>query len=200
MNNKYHKKYYLRFIRVLGFTVLSIGTLISGTANSMAITADMSPEIASEYDKLLSLQNWPDLHKKLSFMDNPYKLVFNAMKKQLKAEAEPGQRKRPMTPEESLLAAKKKRFDFCQGTLPFFVDFAKRSHDLTTLETPRSKTELMSGNGIAYPFTEAETNNGNTRPGQLALTLGWKYKGKGEEHAEEFLATCLALPVTLYQK
>jgi len=36
------------------------------------------------------------------------------------------------------------------------------------------------------------------RPAQIALSLGWKYQGKGETYAELFLATCLAIPVDLY--
>ena len=81
------------------------------------------------------------------------------------------------------------------------MDFSERAHTLSTVEdNPLSKDKLMKGNGIAYPFTPEETNNANTRPAQIALTLGWEYQGKGKTHAETFLKTCLAIPISLYYK
>ena len=193
------KKTYWQHIRAIAFTGVSIAVLFSPIANAIAITTDMSPEITAEFNKQLALQTWPEMHTKLALMDNPYATFYKDIRKKLKAEAEPGQKRRLMTDDESMLAAKKKRFDYCQASVPFFVSFAKRADNLSTLEdNPLTKDQLMKGNGIKYPFTEEQTNNANFRPAQIALTLGWKYQGKGEKYAEEFLATCLAIPVSLY--
>jgi hypothetical protein len=194
-----------QFTRALSIACLTIpATLVplsSSIANATTLTADMSPEVAVEFNKQLALQPWPELHTKLGLMDNPYKPFYKKIKKQLKAEAVTGQRRRLMTHEESMLTAKKKRFDYCQASVNFFVSFAERAHNLSKLEdNPLSKDTLMNGNGVKYPFTEAETNNANTRPAQIALTLGWKHQGKGKEYAEAFLKTCLAIPVELYYK
>ena len=170
-------------------------------ADTVSVTAEMSPEVIVEYNNQLASKSWPEMHTKLALMDNPYSASFKALKKQLKSEAPAGKRKRLMTHEESIMMAKKKRFDYCQASVSFFVDFSQRAFDLSTTEqNPLSKDQLMQGNGVAYPFTEAETNNAGTRPPQIALTLGWKFKGKGQAHAEEFLATCLSIPVELYYK
>ncbi|MEI6895774.1 MAG: hypothetical protein V5789_14350 [Colwellia sp.] len=196
-----NKMFYWQLFHALTFTGLSAVALFSSIASAVTITAEMSSAVVAEYKQQLAAQTWPEMHTKLAFMDNPYKKFDRAIRIKLKAEAEPGQRKRLRTHEESILSAKKARFDHCQASVTFFVDFAKRTHTLTTVEQkPLSKETLMTGHGVVYPFTEAETNNGMTRPTQLALTLGWKYKGKGAEKAEEFLATCLALPTSLYYR
>ena len=186
-------------LKVIIFTVFSILSLFTVSSHAMSITSDMSPEVATAYEKELASQSWPAMHTKLALMDNPYKKFDRAIKKALRKEAPEGKKKRLRTHEESILAAKKMRFDYCQASVTFFVDFTKRAFDLSTIEeNPLSKDDLMTGNGVAYPFTEAETNSGKTRPTQLALKLGWEYKGKGEQQAEKFLATCLAIPVELY--
>jgi len=221
MFNRFYGQYFLRsslfkekgkvnnntspLIRALIFTALSIVTLVSSISNAMAntmtITAEMSTEITAEYDKQLALQDWPHMHTKLALMDNPYKKIAKKIKKQLKTEAPEGKRRRAMTDAESIIMAKKKRFDYCQASVEFFVSFAERSFTLSREENnPLTKDELMTGNGVKYPFTKAETNNAGTRPAQIALDLGWKYQGKGPMYAETFLATCLAIPVTLYAK
>lgn len=198
---KTNKKTYWQYIRAIAFIGLSIVTFFSSMANSMAITAEMSPEVTTEFKKQLASQTWPEMHKKLAFMDNPYKKFYNVIRKAIKKEATPGHRRRLMTTEESTIKAKKMRFDYCQASVTFFVDFAARSHSLSKLEdNPLSKDKLMTGNGVKYPFTKEETNNPNTRPAQIALDLGWKYQGKGAMYAEAFLATCLAIPVNLYFK
>ncbi len=185
-------------MRTIAITLVSLFSFI---AKANSITAEMSPEITAEYKKLLTEQTWPETYKKLAFMDNPYKVTYKAMKKNLKKESAPGQRRRLMTHEESTMAAKKKRFDYCQGSIDFFVSFAKRANTLSKVEhNPLSKEKLMSGNGIDYPFTEAQKNSGNFRPAQIALELGWKHQGSGEQYAETFLATCLAIPLELYFK
>jgi hypothetical protein len=191
----------LQLIRTTTFTSLSVVTLFFFMANAMAITSDMSPEVTAEFKKQLDLQTWPAMHTKLALMDNPYKKFYKAIKKKLTEEAEAGNRRRLMTHEESTLAAKKKRFDYCQSSVHFFVDFAKRAHTLGVVVEPLlTKDQLMTGNGVKYPFTPEQAENGNFRPAQLALELGWKYKGKGEEYAETFLKACLAIPVSLYYK
>lgn len=58
-------------------------------------------------------------------------------------------------------------------------------------------------NGVAYPFTEKEANDGNDRAKQIALEFGWKYQGKpsegkAEKHVEDFFIACLAIPMNLY--
>ena len=187
-----------RVIALIGFSLIS---LFSFTANANSITADMSPEITAQFKKLLAAQTWPKMYKKLAFMDNPYKVTYKKMKKSLKKEAPEGQRRRLMTLEESTMAAKKKRFDYCQASIDFFVSFAARAYTLSRVEqNPLSEEKLMSGNGVDYPFTKEQKNNGNFRPAQIALELGWKYQGKGEQYAEAFLATCLEIPVSLYFK
>ena len=190
----------LLLIRAITFTTVSVVTLFGFATNAMSITAEMSPDVATEFNKQLALQTWPAMHTKLSLMDNPYAKFDKIIRKKLTEEAEAGQRRRLRTHEESAIAAKKKRFDYCQASVDFFVSFAKRVHTLTTVEDGLTKDKLMTGNGVQYPFTEAETQNANTRPAQIALALGWKYQGKGEEYAETFLKTCLAIPVTLYYK
>ncbi|MCJ8294254.1 MAG: hypothetical protein MJK15_07585 [Colwellia sp.] len=193
------KKTYWRHIRTIALTGVSISALFSPMANAIEITAEMSPVVTAEFNKQLALQTWPEKHTKLALMDNPYATFYKVIRKKLKAEAEPGQKRRLMTNEESMVAAKKKRFDYCQASVPFFVSFAKRADNLSTLEdNPLTKDQLMKGNGVKYPFTEEQSNNANFRPAQIALTLGWKYQGKGEKYAEYFLATCLAIPVSLY--
>ena len=190
----------LLFIRTITFTGLSVLALFSTTVNAVSITAEMSPEVTTEYKKQLALQDWPAMHTKLALMDNPYKKLAKAIKKVLKAEAPEGKRRRLMTEEETIIMAKKKRFDYCQASVEFFVSFAERSFTLSRLENnPLSKDKLMTGNGVKYPFTKEETNNAGTRPAQIALDLGWKHQGKGPMYAETFLATCLAIPVNLYQ-
>lgn len=194
-------KYGSQIIRAITFTVMSTVTLFSCMANAMTITSDMSPEVANEFNKQIALQTWPKMHTKLAFMNNPYSTFEKVIKQKVIAEAEVGQPRRLMSHEESIMLAKKKRFDYCQASVSFFVGFAERAHTLSTLEEqPLTKDKLMKGNGVKYPFTEAETNNANTRPAQIALTLGWKHQGKGENHAELFLKTCLAIPVSLYYK
>jgi len=188
-------------IRAIAFAGLSLVTLFSAMANAISITAEMSTEIAAEYQKQLAKQDWPATHTKLALMDNPYKKSYKVIKKRVKKEAPQGQRRRLMTEEESMLMAKKKRFDYCQASVSFFVDFAERAHTLSTVEqNPLTEDALMKGNGVNYPFTKEQTNNANFRPTQIALTLGWKYRGKGKQYAEAFLATCLAIPVGLYYK
>ncbi|WP_057832925.1 hypothetical protein [Colwellia sp. TT2012] len=196
-----NKNIYCQYLRALTFTGVSLVALFSFMANAMAITTDMSAEVATEFNKQLNLQTWPKMHTKLALMDNPYSIFYQAIKKNLTEEATTGHPRRLMTPEESLLAAKKKRFDYCQASVSFFVDFAQRADNLSTLErNPLTKDKLMQGNGVKYPFTEEQSNNGNFRPTQIALTLGWQYQGKGETYAEEFLTSCLAIPVNLYYK
>ncbi|TYK64651.1 hypothetical protein [Colwellia echini] len=192
----------LRFITFISLSLISLlATTRTTLADTVSITADMSPEIIAEYEQQLASESWPEMHTKLALMDNPYAKSYKVLKKKLKSEAAPGERKRLMTHEESIFMAKKMRFDYCQASVSFFVDFAQRAFDLSTAEQkPLSKDQLMTGNGVAYPFTEAEKNNPATRPPQIALTLGWKYKGQGHARAEEFLATCLAIPVELYYK
>lgn len=186
----------LNALKIIAFSVF---TLFTVTSYSASITSDMSPEVAAAYEKELASQSWPAMHTKLALMDNPYKKFDRAIKKQMRKEAPEGKKKRLRTHEESILVAKKMRFDYCQASVTFFVDFTKRAFELSTIEdNPLSKAELMSGNGVAYPFTEAETASGKTRPTQLALQLGWEYQGKGEQYVEKFLATCLAVPVELY--
>ena len=189
----------LQVIRTITFAGISTTALFSGMANAISITAEMSPEVTTEYRKQLALQTWPAMHTKLALMDNPYSTFYKITRKKLKKEAGPGQRRRLMTQEESLLMAKKKRFDYCQASVNFFVDFSQRAQTLSTVEqNPLTKDALMKGNGVKYPFTKAQTNNANFRPAQIALTLGWKYKGKGKQYAETFLANCLAIPINLY--
>lgn len=191
----------LSFILTMTFSGLSILTLFSTTANAISITVEMSPEVTTEYKKKLALQDWPAMHTKLALMDNPYSKFHKVIRKKLKKEAPAGQRRRLMTQEESMLTAKKKRFDYCQASVNFFVDFSERAQTLSTIEqNPLSEDALMKGNGVKFPFTKEQTNNANFRPTQIALTLGWKYKGKGKQYAEAFLATCLAIPVSLYYK
>jgi hypothetical protein len=202
-NKKFYCPYFFgrtsTFIRISLLSLVSI--LSSASVNALAITSDMSPEITAEYKKQLALQEWPQMHTKLALMDNPYKKIAKKIKKQLKAEAPEGKRRRLMTDEESLTMAKKKRFDYCQASVEFFVSFSERAHSLSKLEdNPLSKDKLMTGNGVKYPFTKEETNNAGTRPAQIALELGWKHQGKGPMFAESFLASCLAIPVSLYSK
>jgi hypothetical protein len=206
--NKVHRKVIttgykktLSFIRTITLAGLSVLTLLSTTANAISTTAEMSHKVTTEYKKQLDLQDWPAMHTKLALMDNPYSKFHKVIRKKLKKEAPAGQRRRLMTPEESMLTAKKKRFDYCQASVSFFVDFAERAQILSTIEqNPLSEEALMKGNGVEYPFTKEQTNSANFRPTQIALTLGWKYKGKGKQYAEAFLATCLAIPVSLYYK
>jgi len=189
----------LTFIRLSLLTLVSI--MSSASVSAITITAEMSPEISAEYDKQLALQDWPQMHTKLALMDNPYKKIAKKIKKQLKSEAPEGKRRREKTDEESMTMAKKKRFDYCQASVEFFVSFSERAHSLSKLEdNPLSKDKLMTGNGVKYPFTKEEKNNAATRPAQIALDLGWKYQGKGPMYAETFLATCLEIPVALYSK
>ncbi len=189
----------LPFIRTIFITMFSLVTLFSSMANAKTITAEMSSDIVTEYKKQLALQTWPQMHTKLALMDNPYKKIAKKIKKQLKSEAPEGKRRREMTDEESMIMAKKKRFDYCQASVEFFVSFAERAFTLSRLENnPLTQDKLMTGNGVKYPFTKEETNNAGTRPAQIALDLGWKYQGKGPMYAETFLATCLAIPVSLY--
>jgi len=198
--NKY-KKTSGQLIRFIAFTGLSMITLFSAMTHAISITAEMSAEISAEYQKQLAKQDWPETHTKLALMDNPYKKSYKIIKKRLKKEAPAGQRRRLMTEEESTLMAKKKRFDYCQASVSFFVDFSARAHTLSTVEqNPLTEDDLMKGNGVKYPFTKEQTNSANFRPTQIALTLGWKYRGKGKQYAEAFLATCLAIPVSLYYK
>lgn len=187
-------------VKRLVFTIfISLASINS--VNASVITAEMSPEVAAEFNKQLSLQTWPEMHTKLALMDNPYKVFDKATRKVLAAEAEAGQKRRLMTKEESMIKAQRKRFDYCQASVGFFVDFAERAHTLSTVEdNPLSKDKLMQGNGIKYPFTPEETNNPNTRPAQIALSLGWDYRGKGKANAETFLKSCLAIPISLYYK
>lgn len=189
-------KLHLKLSTYIAFCFFSLFTL---TSHAISITSEMSPEVSAEFDKELASQTWPSLHTKLALMDNPYKKFDRAIKKALRKEAPEGKKMRLRTPEETILGAKKMRFDYCQASVTFFVDFSKRAFDLSTIEeNPLSKESLMAGNGVAYPFTEAETNSGKTRPTQLALQLGWQYQGKGEQNVETYLATCLAIPVELY--
>ncbi len=192
-------KIYRKCLSATPFTITSMVTLLCFQVNASSVVASMSPEITAEYNKQLAAQTWPETYKKLAFMDNPYKATYKAMKKKLKQEAEPGQRRRLMTNEESIMAAKKKRFDYCQASVDFFISFAKRANTLSKVEqNPLTKDELMTGNGVDYPFTKAQKNNGSFRPAQIALELGWKYQGKAEQYAEGFLGTCLAIPLELY--
>jgi len=189
----------LKLVRILALTALSSITLFSSIVSASAITDDMSPEVVAEFNKQLNLQTWPEMKTKLALMDNPYKKFDKIIRKKLKAEKEAGQRRRLRTHDESMIKAKKMRFDYCQASVLFYADFAKRAFTLSTLEQqPLTKDKLMKGNGVEYPFTEAETNNKTSRPVQIALTLGWKYQGKGEAHVETFLSTCLDIPIDLY--
>jgi hypothetical protein len=191
----------LSFMRAITLSGLSVLTLFSTMANAISITAEMRPEVTTEYKKQLALQDWPAIHTKLALMDNPYSKFYKIIRKKLKEEAPTGQRRRLMTKEESILTAKKTRFDYCQASVSFFVDFSERAQTLSTVErNPLSEDSLMEGNGVEYPFTKEQTNSANFRPTQIALTLGWKYKGRGKQYAEAFLATCLAIPVSLYYK
>ncbi len=196
-----NNKIYRQCVSAITLTGVILVSFLSFQVNATTVTADMNPEITAEYKKQLAAQTWPEMYKKLAWMDNPYKVTYKAMKKRLKKEAEPGQRRRLMTNEESTMAAKKKRFDYCQASIEFFVSFAERANTLSKVEqNPLSKDKLMTGNGVDYPFTKAQKNDGNFRPAQIALELGWKYQGKAEQYAESFLATCLAIPLELYYK
>ena len=195
---KKHKNY-RRHCPIIVFFGLNVLTFLSFMVHSATITAEMSTDVVAEYKKQLNAQPWPEMHKKLGLMDNPYKIFYKKIKKTIKKEAPEGQRRRLMTHDESVIMAKKKRFDYCQASVPFFIDFAARAHTLSKLENnPLTEDQLMQGNGVTYPFTEEEKNDPSLRPAQIALSMGWKHQGKGETYAELFLATCLAIPVDLY--
>jgi hypothetical protein len=102
-----------------------------------------------------------------------------------------------MTQEENTIKARFKRFKACQKKVKVFISFARHAQ---AFSNELSKDKVMNGNvfGVDYPFTQKQTNDGNSRPSQIALELGWKYQGQGEAEVNTFFKKCLAIPLSLY--
>jgi len=136
-------------------------------------------------------------------MKNPYVKFLKINKKKAVKEAELGRHRRLRTHDESIIRAKNIRFRTCQKTIVRYTGFASKAYVYSSGKHPKTKDEIMKNNGIEYPFTAAQANDEISRPIQIALELGWKYKGKATEgkanrHIEEFFNACLAIPIKLY--
>jgi hypothetical protein len=185
-----------------GFILSGLGlvTLFTAMVNASEITTSMNSDIANEFKKQFNLQKSPSKSTKLSLMNNPYSKALSIINMKLSDEAEKGQPRRLMTSDESTLQAKNDRFGECQKTIVIFIGFSKSAYTLSTMKYPATKEQIMTDNlaSVEYPFTVEDTNDGDTRPQQIALELGWNYRGNGEENVEVFFETCLAIPVSLY--
>tara|TARA_R110000737_G_C14593891_1_gene488012 strand:- start:1032 stop:1736 length:705 start_codon:yes stop_codon:yes gene_type:complete len=190
----------IKFRRSFILSALSLVTLFSATSNASAITTSMSSDIANEFKKQFSLQKQANKSTKLALMNNPYQKALSVIDSKLSDEAENGQPRRLMTYDESIIKAKMNRFEACQGSVAIFIGFSKSAYALSTMKYPATKEQIMTDNfaSVEYPFTVEDTNDGDTRPLQIALELGWNYRGNGEENVEVFFETCLAIPVSLY--
>jgi len=178
--------------------------VLSVTANATSITASMSPEVAAEFNKLLkkTISSLPTTARSmnLAVMPSPYEKVISNIIDKRENEAIPGLSRRLMTYEEDIVFAKKDRFKACQGQVILFIAFAGNAYNFSNGVGALPKKQIMSGRGVEYPFTEDERNDGDSRPTQIALELGWKYQGRdnAEAHLDDFLSTCLAIPIDLY--
>ena len=190
----------IRFRRSFILSGLGLVTLFTAMTNASTITTKMSSAIANEFNEQFSLQKYPNKSKKLTFMDNPYNRALNVINTKLSDEAEKGHPRRLMTHDESMLKAKRNRFGACQENIVIFIGFSKSAHTLSTMKYPATKEQIMTDNfaSVEYPFTEEDRKDGDTRPQQIALELGWNYRGNGEDNVENFFETCLAIPVSLY--
>lgn len=74
---------------------------------------------------------------------------------------------------------KRNQFGACQESIVIFVGFSKSAHTLSTIKYPAAKEQIMTGDfaSVEYPFTEED---GDSRPQQIALELGWNYRGNIE--------------------
>jgi hypothetical protein len=194
-------KCYLNYRRVFflgGFNFILLSSAIA--ANASAITTGMNSDIANEFKKQFSLQKQANKSTKLALMNNPYQKILRVINGKLSDEAENGQPRRLMTHDESIIKAKMNRFEACQVSVAIFIGFSKSAQALSTMKYPATKEQIMTDNfaSVEYPFTVEDTNDGDSRPEQVALELGWMYRGNGEENVELFFETCLAIPIDLY--
>ena len=199
----------LRSIQCVAFTVFNLVTLLSITfsasamASATAITAGMSPEVAAEFTKQMGLQKLALKSSNLSLMTSPYFDLVTAINNKLNDATEDGfnptYQRRLMTHAESMIEAKDSRFAKCQNEINTFISFGHKAHYFSTGKMKLPKDQIMKGNGvIPYPFTQADKNSGNARPIQIAIELGWEYRGRHEENVETFFNRCLAIPINLY--
>ena len=166
-----------------------------------AILATMSAEVIEEFNSNYAEQPWPDTHKKLALMDNPYQKSYRKVMRKVKNQNKSRKKKLIITADDGVIASKKKRFDYCQSSIDLFVRFAERANRLSKSETnPLSKAQLMTGNGVFYPFKAGEAKKPKKRPIQMALDLGWEHQGEGPLYAGAYFAECLALPDTMFYK
>lgn len=205
--NKNINIFNLRDIHFIAYTLFTMVTLFSAsaTASTAKITSGMSAEVAAEFTKQLSLVNvqlFPKLSDQLSMVKNPYKKSYKVIKKKLKKEAEKGNRRRARTHNESIIKAKMRRFRECQEKIFLFVGFAGNAKTFSSGKQPLTKELSIKGNiyGVDYPFTQEQANSAAYRPSQIALELGWQYKGRenAEKHVETFFKTCLDIPISVY--
>lgn len=197
-------------------------------ANTTAITAGMSAEVAAEFNKQfnkpfmsgfiaalnpeaaaavkkeLKSLGPAKMSDKLTMMDNPYEkftgIIDDKMSDKNSAGYQAKYHRRLLTHDESIVEAKRSRFGECQTSIVKYIGFAGNAHTFSTAGL--TKEEIMNGNifGIDYPFTAEQRNDDTYRPGQIALELGWQYKGRenAEAHVDVFFKTCLDIPIDIY--
>lgn len=184
----------LRSIRIVACTLVTIVTLFSACIMASATVT------AYEKKVLLSMQHYPDNLRTLLLTPNPYEERLTIIGQKIEEEAPEGFYRRLMTHDESVLKAKNDRFNQCYGELVMFIGIAANLHAFTTGKNPLTKAQLLPGYGVDYPFTEEQTNDGDSRPRQIALELAWQYKGRenADAHVDIFFKTCLAIPMSLY--
>ena len=199
---------HFRFFTVGVFNVLALFMLwgsvmlsLSAVVSASTITASMSAEVAAEFNKQLNKQVFPKMSNRLSMMKNPYRKLLKDINKKIGDKADDGYdsnyHRRLMTHDESVIKAESRRFRSCQRTIVSFVGFSRHAKAFSSELT---KYKIMSGNtfGVDYPFSQEQSSDANIRPSQIALDLGWKYQGQGEEHVDVFFNNCLALPINMY--
>lgn len=200
----------LRYIGIKAYNRQSFGmifsimlsALFSSVASATEITAGMNMEVVSEFNKQLSATTYPEMSNKLIFMENPYGKSLTIINNKISDKSEKNfheqYQRRLMTHDESIIEAKSSRFDACQTEVVRFIAFAKHSAIFSSGKDALTKDKIMKDNGVEYPFTVEEKNDGDLRPIQISLELGWQYKGQGEGNVEAFFKACLAIPIDLY--
>lgn len=204
----------IRGVRFAAFRIFNIQVLCSlvfsasALANTTTITAGMNPAVADEFNvafnNQLKLQHSTFRSVNLAMMSNPYGKFMEEINEKIGDKTDeryhPDYQRRLMTRDENILSGKSARFGECQRVIVRFITLAKSAHYRVnnSHDMPPTKTQIMQGFGVEYPFIADEKNDGTTRPIQIALELGWQYQGQGEEHVDTFVKTCLDIPISLY--
>lgn len=178
---------------LVSFLVFNLNVVQANT-EPLAISSNMSAKVRQEFNVQYqaALKKYQKDYVALVSMTNPYQ--------RFTAELDWDGRK--MNVKENKLMAKEDRFDHCQKAVILFFLFSSEAKNLTEGAGALTKDDLMTSTAkaedLAYPFIAEDSKDPRSAPLQMALIKAWQYRGKGEQGLNDFLNSCLNIPVEMY--